>query len=80
MFKNLFSKENPMDTNEQKDENYRKLSYDEISYIYDSVIRTAIDTLFAQANKHGWTEKDFNDATTALILAEQQKLITRWVH
>ena len=69
-----------MDINEQKDENYRKLSYDEISYIYDSVIRTALDTLFAQANKHGWTEKEFNDATTALIMAEQQKLITRWVH
>jgi hypothetical protein len=80
MFKNLFSKENPVDINEQKDENYRKLSYDEISYIYDSVIRTALDTLFAQANKHGWTEKEFNDATTALIMAEQQKLITRWVH
>jgi len=64
----------------KEDETFRKLSYDEISYIYDSVIRTAIETLFSQAEKHGWTEKEFNDATTAVIMAEQQKLITRWVH
>lgn len=57
-----------------------KMTYDEISFLYDSAVRTAIETLFSQNDKHGWTEKDFNDATTAIILAEQQKLITRWVH
>jgi len=69
-----------MNSDNQNEDTNRKLSYDEISYIYDSVVRTAIETLFAQAEKHGWTEKEFNDATAAVIIAEQQRLITRWVH
>ena len=62
------------------DDKSRKLTYDEISFIYDSVLRTALETLFAQSDKHGWTEQEFNDATQMIIAAEQQKLINRWVH
>ena len=62
------------------DDKNRKLTYDEISFIYDSVLRTALETLFAQSDKHGWTEQEFNDATQMIIAAEQQKLINRWVH
>lgn len=58
----------------------RKLTYDEISFIYDSVVRTAIETLFAQKDKHGWSEKEFNEVTQMVIAAEEQKLINRWVH
>lgn len=62
------------------DDKNRKLTYDEISFIYDSVLRTALETLFAQSDKHGWTEQEFNDATQMIMAAEQQKLINRWVH
>ena len=62
------------------DDKNRKLTYDEISFIYDSVLRTALETLFSQSDKHGWTEQEFNDATQMIVAAEQQKLITRWVN
>lgn len=58
----------------------RKLSYEEMSFLYDAAVRTAIKVLFEKNDQHGWTEQEFNQTTDLIIAAEQQKLITRWVN
>ena len=37
-----------------------KISFDEMSFYYDMVIRNAVDSLFNNNTEHGWTLEEFD--------------------
>ena len=41
----------------------RRVTFDEMNFYYEIAIRHALDNLFKNVEEHGWTEKEYNDAS-----------------